>query len=288
MDIRWLKTFIMAAQYENFRKAAEELFLTQPAITKHIRRLEDQLKIQLFERTGKTITLSAAGYKFLPFAQEIIAKYEQGIDDFESWKQGYKQKLTIAAAPQIAASILPGILRGFMDTNPDIEVLLNVVNSYEIGEKIGSGRADIGLSRIEPIQTNIYCHKAHEEPVILVGPAMDADNEKGVLQKYRLITHNHPEYWDHLLNDIKRHYPNVRTMRVNQIEITKRFIEQGLGISCLPFSMVREELRMKKLAEIQPDKINLPVSSTYLITKVETSETRAFIGFFQRELNRSE
>ncbi len=288
MDIRWLKTFIMAARYENFRKAAEELFLSQPAITKHIRRLEEHLNIQLFERAGKNIFLTPAGYKFLPLAQEIMSKYEQGLDDFESWKQGYKRKLTIAAAPQIAASILPSMLRGFMDKNPDIEVLLNVLNSYEIGEEISAGRADIGLSRIEPIQTNIYCYKAHEEAVILVGPAMDADNEKEAMQKYRLITHNHPEYWDHLLNDIKRHYPNVRTMKVNQIEITKRFIEQGLGISCLPYSMVREELRMKKLAEIKPEKINLPASSTYLLTKVETSETRAFVDFFQSELNRSE
>jgi LysR family transcriptional repressor of citA len=280
MDIRWLKTFIMAARYENFRKAAEELFLSQPAITKHIRRLEEHLNIQLFERAGKNIVLTAAGYKFLPFAKEIMEKYEQGLDDFESWKQGYKRKLIIAAAPQIAASILPAILRGFMDKNPDIEVLLNVLNSYEIGEEVSSGKADIGLSRIEPIQTNIYCHKAQEEAVILVGPAVDECNEKEVIKKYRLITHNHPEYWDYLLNDIKRHYPNVRTMRVNQIEITKRFIEHGLGISCLPYSMVREELRMKKLAEIKPDKIILPVSSTYLLTKVETSETRAFIRFF--------
>ena len=53
MDIKWMKTFIVAAKYENFRKASEELFLTQPAITKHIKRLEEHLNIQLFERNGK-------------------------------------------------------------------------------------------------------------------------------------------------------------------------------------------------------------------------------------------
>ena len=69
---------------------------------------------------------------------------------------------------------------------------------------------------------------------------------KKILQKYRLITHNHPDYWEHLLNEIKQHYPNVRTMKVNQIEITKRFIEQGLGISYLPYTMVREEIKKNK------------------------------------------
>ena len=136
MDIKWMKTFIVAAKYENFRKASEELF---------------------------------------------------------------------------PSSILPSILRGFIDQNPDIDVLINVLKSYEIGEEISAGRADLGLTRIKPIQTNIDCHIVHEEPVILVGPTIDEEiykyDEKTILQKYRLITHNHPDYWDHLLNDIKCCYP---------------------------------------------------------------------------------
>ena len=288
MDIKWIKTFIVAAKYENFRKTSEQLFLTQPAITKHIKRLEESLNIQLFERNGKTIALTSAGYHFLPHAREIIMKYEKGLSEFESWKQGYKRKLMIATAPQIASSILPTILRSFIDQNPDIEVFINVLNSYEIGEEISAGRANLGLTRIKPIQTNIECQIVHEEPVILVGPTIDEGkykyDEKTILQKYRLITHNHPDYWDHLLNDIKRSYPTVQTMKVNQIEITKRFIEQGLGISYLPYTMVREEIKMNKLLEIRPDKISLPTSSTYVLTKVETDEAKTFIGFLKEEI----
>lgn len=288
MNIKWIKTFIVAAKYENFRKTSEELFLTQPAITKHIKRLEAYLNVQLFERNGKIIYLSPAGYRFLPYATEIILKYEKGLDEFEAWKQGYKRKLTIATAPQIASSILPPTLRGFMDQNPDIEVFINVLKSYEIGKEISVGRADLGLTRIKPIQANIDCHIIHEEPVILVGPTIDEKkyDEKTILQKYKLITHNHPDYWDSLLNDIKRNYPSVRTMKVNQIEITKRFIEQRLGISYLPYTMVREEIKMNKLLEISPDKIDLPTSLTYVLTKVETEEARTFIGFLKDEVKR--
>lgn len=288
MDIKWLKTFIVAAKYENFRKTSEELFLTQPAITKHIRRLEESLNIQLFERNGKSVVLTSAGHHFLSHSREIVSKYEQGIDEFESWKQGYKRRLIIATAPQIASSVLPPILRRFIDENPDIEVLINVLKSYEIGEEISTGRADLGLTRIKPIQTNVNCHIVHEEPVILVGPYMDQEeyknNEKMLLQKYRLITHNHPDYWDNLLNNIKRIYPTVRTMKVNQIEITKRFIEQRLGVSYLPYTMVREEIKMNRLLEIRAEKISLPTSSTYVLTNVETDEARTFIGFLKEEL----
>ncbi|WP_028391491.1 LysR family transcriptional regulator [Bacillus cihuensis] len=289
MEIKWLKTFIIAAKYENFRKTSEELFLTQPAITKHIKRLEENLNIELFDRNGKIISLTSAGLHYLPYAREIVEKYEKGLADFESWKQGYNHKLVIATAPQIASSVLPAILRRFMDENPNIEVFINVLKSYEIGEEISVGRADLGLTRIKPIQTNIQSHIVHEEPVILVGPNEDKvklEDEKILFEKYRVITHNHPDYWRNLLNEIKRLYPTVRTMQVNQIEITKQFIEQGLGISYLPFTMVRDELRMNKLIQIKSEHIHLPTSSTYVLTKVETNEANKFIRFFKGEMSK--
>lgn len=290
MNIRWLRTFIITAKYENFRKASEDLFLTQPAITKHIRRLEEHLGIELFNRVGKTVTLTPAGFKFLSHAKEIIAKYEQGLENFELWKQGYNRKLVIATAPQIASSFLPSLLRRFIDKHPGIEVIINVQKSYEIGEEISVSRADLGLTRILPIQTNIKSEIVHQEPVILVGPNQCKEdffcNEQTILQKYRLITHNHPDYWDNLLIDVKRHYPNVQTMTVNQVEVTKRFIEEGLGVSYLPFTMVKDEIGKNKLVEIKPDKITPPKSFTYVLTKVETDEVLLFLQFLKEVISR--
>jgi LysR family transcriptional repressor of citA len=287
MDLKWLKTFLIAAKYENFRQAAEELFLTQPAVTKHIQKLEENLQIQLFKRHGRKVSLTPTGYKFLPYAREMISKYENGIEEFESWKQGYSHKLVIAIAPQLASSILPSLLRRFINNHSDIEMIINVVKSYEIGEEISAGRADLGLTKMRPVQTNVNSVVLYEESVTLVGP-----NEKGnsildeetMLRKYRLLTHNHPDYWESLLFEIKKHYPTVRTMRVNQVEVTKRFIEEGLGVSYLPLTMVKEEIKQKKIIEIAPTLITPPKSSTYLVTKIETKEARIFIDFLREQL----
>jgi len=284
MNIQLLKTFITAAKYENFRKTAEELFLTQPAITKHIRKLEEEMKVNLFERRRQSIFLTEAGHYFLPIAKRIAAEYDEGLQEFESWKRGYNRKLVIAAAPQIASSFLPIILQKFIDENSDIEVLINVTNSYKIGEEIERGRAEIGLTRLKPSIPDIFCRVIHEDPVILVGPAEQWCDEEKALKKYRLITHNHPAYWDSLLNNIQSIYPMVRTMPVNQIEISKKLIERGLGISYLPYTLVEEEIKQKKLRAIQSDKIMLPASFTYLVTKIETKESDAFIAFLQKEL----
>ncbi|WP_226666407.1 LysR family transcriptional regulator [Metabacillus litoralis] len=290
MEIKWLKTFIIAATHENFRKTAEELFLTQPAITKHIKRLEENLDIQLFERIGKKIVLTSAGSRFLPHAKEIVSLYDQGLTDFELWKQGYKKRLVIATSPQIAASVLPLILRSFMDKYPDIEVLINVCNSYDIGEEVSDGRADLGLTRIQPTHSTLHCEEVHKESVILVASYLEEEGkemkERQVLEKYRLITHNHPEYWDFLIKDIKRHYPFVKTMKVNQIEVSKKFIEHGLGVSYLPLSMVKEEINLRKLVEIKTNQITLPYSSTYVLTKVNTSEVDHFVRYFKLEINK--
>jgi len=286
MDIKWLKTFIIAAKHENFRIASEELFLTQPAVTKHIKRLEETLHTELFNRIGKRISLTPAGHHFLPHAKVILDEYEQGLEGFESWRQGFLKKLIIAAAPQIASSILPWILRSFMDKYPDIEVLVRIVSSYEIGEEISLSKADIGLSRLKPIQANLHVETLYEDKVMLIAPPEEREEQEGhVLKKYRLITHNHPEYWDELIQDIKRNYPFVRTMMVNQMEITKRFIEQGLGVSYLPYTAVMEEIKTAKLKEVKTNKITPPVSTTYLVSKVNTAEANLFISFLQSKIS---
>jgi len=280
MNIKWLRTFITAAKYENFRKASEELYLTQPAVTKHIKRLESELNIELFKREGKYISLTPAGSTFQSIAIEILQKYEGGIEAFESWKQGYNQKLTIAVAPQIASSQLPALLRRFMEDEPNIEITINIVKSYEIGREVSSGKADIGLSRMEPIERGIFYEIIHSDPVRLIAPLTKSARsfkESDVLKQYKLLINNHPAYWEDLLNEVKHHYPNVKTLPVTQIEITKRFIEYGLGVSYLPHSMVQAELADKKMVTIKADKIIPPSSFTYLIMKVKTLEVEKFM-----------
>lgn len=291
MEIKWLKTFIVAAQTENFRQTSEELFLTQPAITKHVKRLEEELQIELFHRQGKKVSLTPAGHQFFKYAQTIVQNYDECMKDFQAWKQGYNKKLVIAVAPQIAASILPALLREFIIEHPAIEVIINIRNSYNIGNEISTGQADLGLTRIKPLQVNLNCKTLHEESVILVAPKQtgkeyECINEKYIIQNYRLITHNHPDYWDSLLEEIKKYYPNIQTMTVNQMEVTKRFIGEGLGISYLPRTMVTEELGEGKMIEVLPDLVLPPKSYTYLVTKIITEEVKLFSKFLYEALMR--
>lgn len=96
------------------------------------------------------------------------------------------------------------------------------------------------------------------------------------MQTDRIMTHNHPHCSDAFLQQLKHAYPLVRTMPVNQIEVTKRFIEAGLGSAYLPYSMIQE---MNEVMTIPAQAILPPTSTTYLLTKVRTVEVEKFIQF---------
>ncbi|WP_350448843.1 LysR family transcriptional regulator [Rossellomorea vietnamensis] len=99
MDLNIIKTFIIAAEFNHFRKAAERLYISQPTVTVHIKQLEKELGVILFERVGKNIKLTEAGRSYLQNAKRLIEVYEEGITDIQSFSQGYTTTLKMAISP---------------------------------------------------------------------------------------------------------------------------------------------------------------------------------------------
>jgi LysR family transcriptional regulator, repressor for citA len=287
MDIKWLQTFVAAARTENFRSASEMLFLSQPTVTVHIRQLEERLGIALFARKGRHVELTRAGHRFLIHAEQMLTQYTSGMEDMESWKQGYERQLKLAVSPLVAASVLPPIVRRFVAEHIHIEVVVNVEESKHIEDLVHNGEADLGLSLMPARFSSCSCQTLYEEPVLLVAahdgkdwessPPLDADE---LLSTNRLLTHNHPFYWETLLGVLHRKVPRLRTMVVSQVHITKRFIEEGLGISFLPGSAVNRELLEGRLLQVDiPDWLSLPLAGTYAVWTHPSDETELFLRF---------
>lgn len=93
MDFKWLHTFVTAAKYENFRKTAETLFLSQPTVTVHIKQLEKEISCKLFERKGRQIQLTDEGRAYLPYALRLLDDYENSMAELHRVRQGYSQTL---------------------------------------------------------------------------------------------------------------------------------------------------------------------------------------------------
>lgn len=286
MQIRWLQTFIMAAKSENYRLTSERLFISQPTVTVHIQQLEQTLGCRLFRKSGRNISLTESGKHFLPHAEKILEQYTTGLQSLSSWQQGYERKLTIAVSPLVAASILSHIVKAFMNAHPHIEVVIQVIDSVDIGAYVERGEAQLGISRVKAMQNGIFCETLYEDPVILVAPHDGGDDETSppidfhdLLRSQVILTHNHPLYWDDLLTSLRQINPQVRTMIVSHVNVTKRFIEEGIGFSFLPVTSVKREILEGRVLEVQTGELKLPIAHTYLIQKDRTEETKQFIEF---------
>ncbi|EST54447.1 transcriptional regulator [Brevibacillus panacihumi W25] len=271
MDFRVLQTFLVAATTENFHQAAEALFIAQPTVSQHIRQLEKELGIPLFERVGKRVRLTAAGRRYLPHAKELLEQWHHSMEDLQAWRQGYREKLQIAVSPIIARARLSHLLHRFTKLYPDVDLSIRIAESVDIGPLVQSGQADLGLSRIVPGEFHLSTYLLYEDPIVFAVPHNGGDMEAPLpdweqeLQTKRLLTHNHPGYWDDLLLLLRQRGFSLRTMTVSQVDITKRFIEDGLGVSFLPRSAVSREFFENRFIELPTPGLTLPKVASYLV-----------------------
>lgn len=286
MEFSWLTTFITAAQCGNFRQTAELLYISQPSVTVHIKQLENELGVQLFLREGRTMKLTEDGRRYLVHAKKLFEVYQSGLEDLESFRQGYTTTLSLAISPLIADTILPYMLKTYLKQHPQVEFSLKIIESKEIEEAVLKEEVDIGLSCIKGTHRDVISELLYQDEVILITShdGLDSEfapplDEEAVLLSNYLFTHNHPVYWASLCRTVKNHYPSVRMMAVSQVHITKRFIAEGLGVSYLPISTVRRELLEGRLLEVPSQFIKRPAADTYAVMKYKHTKQQEFLAF---------
>ncbi|QTD41160.1 LysR family transcriptional regulator [Sporosarcina sp. Te-1] len=274
MDYQWLTTFIAATEELNFRKASERLSLSQPSVTVHIRLLEEHLGLQLFDRLKNRVTLTDAGKLFYVHAVQLIQDMESTIESMHSFAQGYRRTWSIAISPLMAETMLPYFLRTFQRKHPDVELSIQVEESEAIEGLVDSGDVHLGISALKAAGRNVETKRIYEDPVVFVMPVDSYDEESGppidvveVLKMNYLLVGHHPVFWNELLPQLKENVPGIRTMKVTQAHIAKRFIQEGLGVSFLPLSIVRRELIEGRLMQPHFSLFELPKVSTYAVWK---------------------
>ena len=274
MEIAWLKTFVDAAETLNFRKTSERLIMSQPGVTVHIRLLEESLGISLFKREKNRVTLTEEGRHFAGEARRVLNQLNESVQGLHAFAQGYRKKWTLAISPLMAETVLPYVLKSFTRDHPDIELDIRIEESEHIEELVESGEVSAGLSALPPLRRTIVHEVVYSDPILFVLARDAYDDESGpavsveeALRSTFLFTHHHPVYWEELLFKLRQRVTGIRTMKVTQAHITKRFIQEGLGVSFLPRSMVRRELIEGRLMDAHFDLFPLPEVSTYLVVK---------------------
>lgn len=140
-----LLVFHKVATEGSFSKAAEDLYVSQPAVTKQINSLEDELGIKLFERSSKGIVLTAAGKLFLEHAGVILSQIKILKNDMSLLSEQVSGELTIGASTTIAQYVLPPVLAQFRQANPSLKLTLLNENSRRIEELLQTHNINLGI-----------------------------------------------------------------------------------------------------------------------------------------------
>lgn len=271
MEMKWLKSFLVAAETENFRRASEVLHLSQPSITVHIQQLEDYLDVQLFERNHARVKLTSAGRHFLPEAKTILKVMEKSVQEVRNYAQQRKTQLTIVISPLLVETIIPHLMYQFLIENTGCDLVLLAEESDKMDALLLDGEAHIAVSLLPSNNRTITSRKIHESPLHLVVPLDEYDDESGQRMEAADLFRRYPFFTDHIASVspglnllIKNHFPYTRTISISQSYIVKRFIRDGLGISFLPKHIIRREMMEGRFNIVPFEEFELPMVKTYL------------------------
>jgi len=146
MELRHLRYFVAVAEAENVSRAALKLRVSQPGISRQIRDLEDEIGFPLFERSAKSVRLTAAGKVFLVEAREVLLHAEMAVKKAREVAHGGGGEIHVGYAPSLTVEILPQILRKFQEQFPHVRVALHDLSSEEMVTQLRDGKLHVALS----------------------------------------------------------------------------------------------------------------------------------------------
>lgn len=263
MQISEIHAFLTLVRLGHLTKAAAELCISQPAMTRRINQLEQELGVPLFERLPRSVRPTAAGQAFLPFAHRAVAALQDGVAAVRSIDQADKGVVKLGMVGTLASTELPEVLKHFRETHPEIRIVLHTGRSEQITDMVRSGEIDLGLRYFGGADTDLIATLAHNEPLCVVAApdtqrisrrAKSASDLLGIPWVLFPTTGAEP-YAQLIMRQLQRHgLAEAETVIIDSMTAQKRLIEADFGLGLLPESGVQEELRLGTLVKLEiPD-----------------------------------
>jgi len=252
-----LESFVEVARHGNVSRAADALFLTQPAITARLKSLERELGVELFVRSHRGMKLSDAGRTFLPYAERAIATIDEGRTVITNLREGTTGSLVVAAAPAVSTYVLPAILRAFRTTHPYVRLGVRTGHTEEVLELVLRAEAHVGIGR--PVRhPDVELIPLFEDEMLLVVAARHPFAARGrvsmaELAGERLVLFDRTSSYHELTSSLFRQAGVVpaSTLELDNVEAAKKMVQQGLGVALLPRMALAQELRSRSLRPVK-------------------------------------
>jgi DNA-binding transcriptional LysR family regulator len=260
MADRRLQVFYTVAKQLSFTRAAEQLFMTQPAVTFQVKQLEEHFNARLFERSHGRIALTAAGELVLAYAERILALSEEMETRVRDLTGAVSGELLLGASTTIAEYMLPKILGEFKAAHPEVQARLMVGNSETIVNRVADHTIDIGLiespSYLPSLQNEVCCD---DELVVICAPAhplasrttVRAQDLASVPWVRREPGSGTREFTDNYIRECGLAPEDLDViMELGSPEAMKGAVETGNAITVVSRATVTKELKLGSLVAI--------------------------------------
>ena len=295
MADRRLQVFHAVAKHLSFTRAADALFMTQPAVTFQIKQLEEQYSTRLFERRHGSISLTPAGELVMSFAEKILALSDELEIRLSEMTGEMRGPLLVGASTTIAEFMLPKVLGEFNAMYPLVRARLVVANSESIENRVAEHTIDLGLieapAKLGGLTSQICCE---DELRVICAPdyplAEMQEVTPSVLEEYEFISRE-PGSGTREITDayFRSHHVAPESlkmqMELGSPEALKGVVSTGLGFAIVSRAVVNKELQLGDLVSIP---LNPPLTrSLYLVYPQDRFQSRlcaTFIEFAKSKL----
>ncbi len=259
MDTQSLQAFLCVAECSSFSGAAEQLHLTQPAISKRIATLEKQLNARLFDRIGRHIHLTEAGRALLPEAQRILQDIREARRRIDDLRGSVSGRLSMGISHHIGLHRLPPVLREFSQRYPDVQLDIDFMDSEQAHHRILHGEMDLAVITLSPSQEEHLSFLPVWQDQLTVAVANDHPlSDAAVVTAEMLSRHTAlpPGLNTYTGQIIKRLFDEAGLemnigMSTNYLETIKVMVSIGLGWSILPQTLLDDSVTALELKNMQ-------------------------------------
>lgn len=269
MNLDHLKAFHRIATNGSFTRAAQELFVTQPAISMQIQALETSLKVKLFDRSHRKINLTGEGEALFSYTKRLFDLFDEIESVFQDLSGLQAGRLGVGASAVMGTYFLTHYIALFNKRFPRVEFDIRIANSHHILEQVINGEIEIGVAGrafTPPQLTRVFLHR---EPYIVVcspqSPLAALDHavaleelakvpfvlrERGTRTRVKLGS------WFREVSGRNIHESSVT---IANLAATKRLVASGFGVTALPQLAVAEDIARGTLVEIEVEKFDLVI-----------------------------
>ena len=291
-----LKVFYSAAKNRSFTLAAQELYISQPAVTRHIKILEDEYQVMLFERNGNSLELTYAGKLMLQHVERILHEYHKLEYDMHLLNNVHVGQLRLGASTTISQYVLPPYLAKFIESFPQADISLINGNSRFIEHSLDEHNIDLGLIEgVTRLPMLTYTPFLEDELIILTG-SNNSIAKKGKLsvEEFKrlpiVLRERSSGTLDYIEKDlqasnIKFSELNIR-MYLGSTEAIKLFMQNSECLCILSKSAVKRELEQGILTHLTVD--NLTFKRTFCFVRTQGPQSPLvdrFITFIQQSMS---